>query len=245
MAVDAATTVEDITTMALTDAGVLGVGQTASAYDSQNALRRLNWMLAQWRMSRWLVYHLVTVGITSTGAMSYTVGPGGAIDVDVRPDRLEAAFFRQTIQSQPNQIDYPLELLQSREDYNNIALKSLQSFPSYIFYDSGWPLGSIYPWPVPQSDIYSVYISLKAILSQVATLGEELLLPAEYMLALYLSLAEIIRMGYQLPPDPVLTSRAKSAREVIRGSNTQIARLTMPTTLTRPGIYNPYSDQIR
>jgi hypothetical protein len=245
MAVDTPVTGEDLISLALTDAGILGIGQTANAYDMQNGLRRLNWMLAQWRMKRWLVFHLVTVGITSTGAQSYTVGPGGDLDVDVRPDRLESAFFRQLVQSQPNQIDYPLELLQSREDYNNIALKSLTSFPSYIFYDSGWPLGTIYPWPVPQAAIYSVFISLKAVLSEVAVLGDQLLLPQEYMLALYLSLAELLRIGYQLPPDPMLTMRAKEAREVLRGSNYQIARLRMPTELTRPGIYNPYSDQIR
>src|SRR5262249_34228889 len=80
----------------------------------------------------------------------------------VRPSKLESAFLRQLTQSQPNQIDYPLELLQSREDYNLIALKQLQSFPGYVFCDSEWPLAKIFPWPVPQANIYGVFVTVRA-----------------------------------------------------------------------------------
>ncbi len=238
-------TANDLIMLALTDAGILGAGQPMSAYDAQNALTRLQWMMSQWQVKRWLVYRLETFGVVSTGALSYTVGPGGDIDVEVRPDRLESAFFRQLIQSTPNQIDCPLEILESREDYNNIALKNLTSFPNYIFYDSNWPLGTIYPWPVPQAANYSVFISLKTLLQQVETINDTLELPQEYYLALHLSLAELLRAAYQLPEDPRLVKMAKDARDTIRGANTQIARLQMPAELTRPGIYNPYSDQIR
>lgn len=237
----------DIITMSLLDAGVTGQGATPSAFDQANALQRLNWMVSQWRQQRYLVYVLRTIGLTSTGAQSYTVGPGGDYDLDVRPDRLEAAFFRQLTQSQPNQIDYPLELIFSREDYNNIAIKQLSSFPNFIFYESSYPLGRIYPWPVPQSAIYAVHITVKEAIDQVTQddLATDVDLPAEYMQALYLSLAENIRMAYKLPHDAVLEGMARGARDVLRASNAQIPRLRVPTELTRPGIYNPYSDQIR
>lgn len=238
-------TVNDLVTLALVDAGITGIGQSPSAYDAQNALTRLQWMLSQWQSKRWLVYRLQTFSVLSTGAQSYSVGPGGDIDVLKRPDRLEDAFFRQITQSQPNQIDYPLEILESREDYNKIALKSLVSFPNYIFYDSDNPLGRVFPWPVPEANIYEVHISLKQVLQQIESLTDDLAMPDEYYQAVYLSLAEFLRMGYQLPPDSMLASKAKEARDVIRGSNTQIARLGMPSEITRPGIYNPYSDQIR
>jgi len=63
-------------------------------------------------------------------------------------------------------------------------------------------------------------------------------------MALYLTLAEILRAAYRLPVDPGLSARAKEAREVLRGANTALARLRMPDSLVRPGVYNPYSDQI-
>ena len=239
------TTPLDIVTLALKSVGVIGVGQTPLAEDSTDAFNQLNMMLGQWNRKRWLIYHLVTLGITSTGAQSYTVGPGGNINVTKRPDRLEAAFFRQIVQSQPSQIDYPLEILESREDYNNIALKQLSSFPSYIFYDSDWPTGSIFPWPIPQATIYAVYITIKETLAQFTSLSQSIVLPDEYMAALMYNLAVRLYPQYSRQPDPVVIGLAKDALNVLRGANTQIARLQMPTDLVRPGIYNPYSDQIR
>lgn len=240
-------TAQDLITLALKDAGVTGVGQTPLQADLDDALTRLNMMIAQWNRKRWLVYHLVTYGITSTGAQSYGVGPAADINVAKRPDRLESAFFRQIIQSQPNQIDYPLEILESREDYNNIALKQLQSFPSYIFYDSDYPVGRIYPWPIPQSAIYQVFITIKETLSTFASLSTTVVLPEEYFAALHYNLVCRLYPAYSRG-DPTFAMNmglAKDALDVIRGANTQIARLQMPTDLVRPGVYNPYSDQIR
>lgn len=237
----------DLIALSLTDAGVLGQGQTASAFDIVNGLTRLNWMISQWRKQRWLVYTLRTDGLVQTGAQTYTVGPGGDYDMVARPDRLEAAFFRQLIQSQPSQIDYPLEVLQAREDYNMIALKQLTEFPQYVYYDPTWPLGTLYPWPIPQADIYSVFITSKIILDKVTedNLATPILLPEEYFMAVHLSLAEVLRMAYKLPVDLDLKGMAEGARCILRASNTQIPRLQIPAEVVRPGIYNVFSDQIR
>lgn len=245
MSTPATSTVGDLVSLALFDAGIVGVGQTANAQDSNLAFTRLNWMLSQWNRKRWLVYHLVTYSIVSTGQQSYTVGPGGNIVTPVRPDRLESAFFRQIIQSTPNQIDYPLEILESREDYNKIALKQLTTFPTCIFYDSAYPLGVVYPWPILQSVIYSLFITLKETLTQFTGLSQTITLPEEYMPALQQNLAILLRDAYGLPPSQVMIMNAKASLNTIRGANAQIARLSMPRALVRPGIYNPYSDQIR
>ena len=143
------TTIGDLCNEMLRECGVLGIGQTASAEDINGAWTRTQWMMQEWERKRWLVYHLVTLSIVSTGAISYTVGPGGNIDTgigtSVRPAKLESAFLRQIQNSEPNQIDYPLEILQSMEDYNRISLKSLSSFPGCIFMDPDWPLARIFP----------------------------------------------------------------------------------------------------
>lgn len=211
-----------------------------------DGLTRLNMLMAKWARQRWLVYQLVNLQVTSTGATSYTVGPGGNFNISVRPDRLEnGCYFRQLVQSSPNQVDYPLELLESWEDYNRITLKQLQTFPGFVFYDPGYPLGTVYPWPVPQPAIYLVNLLVKgAIVSQFASLTQTIGMPNEYYLAMYLSLAEICRTAYRLPVDPALSMRAKEAREVVRGANTALARLRQPSDLVRPGVYNVYSDRI-
>ena len=109
-----ATTALDIITLAFKDAGILGVGQSLLAEDVNDALIRLNMMISQWRVKRWLVWHLVDRSVVSTGAQSYTVGPGGDINVTVRPDKLERAFFRMLPGGSGTQaVDYPLQILLS------------------------------------------------------------------------------------------------------------------------------------
>lgn len=266
------TTAGDLCKSALKEAGAIGVGQTPLAEDILDAQARMQWMLQQWERKRWLVYHLVTLNITSTGAQSYTVGPGGDIETGVsnpfntqfnsqfgggapgiagvttaRPAKLESAFLRQLTQSQPNQIDYPLQLLQSMEDYNRIALKQLMTFPGYVFYDSAWPLGVLYPWPVPQPDIYAIYITiLEQLPAAFATLSTVINLPFEYFNAIVLNLALRLRPKYGLlsMQGDNLPALAKESLGVLRGANTQIARLVMPGDLMRPQLYNIFSDRM-
>lgn len=239
------TTPLDIITQALKKAGVLGVGQTALAEDVNDAYSDMQDMLGQWQRKRWLIWHLVDYECTGTGALYYTVGPGGQFDISPRPDKIESAFFRQLVQSQPNQIDYPLEIIEAREDYNRISLKQLQTFPQYLFYDSGFPTGKAYPWPLIQANLYSLHLTVKETLSQFTSLNQAIVLPLEYMAALKFNLGVRLRQSYQMPADPVLLGLAKDALNVIRNANLQIPRLRIPSDLVKPGIYNVYSDQIR
>ena len=211
----------------------------------------MQWMIDQWQRKRYLTFHLINLTLTSTGQTGpYTIGPAGQFVVGTRPDRLESGcFFRQLIQSSPNQVDYPLELLESFEDYNRVALKGLKTFPGYVFYDPAYPLGNLYFWPIPQAGIYMMNVLIKCTLIDIITSAGlqtvlDAVLPNEYFQAIYLSLAEILRTAYRLPLDPALSGRAKESREVIRGAAAAIARLRMPDDLIRPGVYNPYSDQI-
>jgi hypothetical protein len=234
-------TARDLITLSLKDAGIVGVGQTANAEDINDGLTRLNAMIAQWSRRRWLVYHLVDVVFTATGALSYSIGIGGDIPAN-RPDQIESAFFRQTVGSIPNQVDYPLFILPSRENYNMIALKTLQSFPQYLFYDSGWPLGNVFIWPVPTS-LYEVHLSLKATLQQVSNLTDVINFPPEYEEALRLNLSVRLRVAYQMSPDPGLNALAKVALNTIKNSNAQIPTLQLPGDLVRSRLpYNLYSD---
>ena len=240
-------TVQDMLSLCLQDAGIIGLGQQATPQDSTNALARLNWMLAGWRHQRWLCFNLVNMSLTSTGAQTYTVGPGGNFDTTVyqRPDRLEFAYFRQLVPSGSTQTDYPLEILTSWEDYNRIGLKNLGTFPTSVFYSTDFPLGTLYPWPIPQANIYALFITVKQQLTAALTFTDDLNLPEEYFNAIHWNLTVILRSAYDLPPKPGDVAFAKDSLNIIRRTNSQIARLQMPKELLRPGIYNPYSDNYR
>lgn len=245
----------DIIKLALKDCGALGVGQDPQPEDVNDALDTLNLMIAQWNRKRWLVYHLIDVSFVSTGAATYTVGPGGNFNISVRPDRIESAFVRMLNNAPPNQVDYMLDILQAREDYNRIPLKLLQSFPNRLFYDNAYgtpALGIIHPYPVPQASIYELHLSLKDVLVQFPALTTPLNLPAEYYAAIFYNLVVRLGVRYPISRDQVqvlqwqmVIGLAKDALNVLRGANTQIARLTMPPDLIRSGQYNIYSDTTR
>lgn len=234
-------TARDIIIDALKDAGAIGVGQTATAEDANDALRRLNAMLAQWARRRWLVYHLVDVAFQADGSQSYSIGAGGDL-VYPRPDSVEAAFFRQNVGIPGNQVDYPLTVLTSRQDYNQISLKAMQSFPAVLFYDSGYPLGNIFIWPIP-TNLYEIHLSLKAVLPSFANLTDEVVLPPEYEEAIRMNLAVRLKVMFQLPPDQALNVLANKALETIKNANAQIPSLQIPVDLIRGGIYNVFSDR--
>lgn len=236
------TTPNNIILLALKSAGVLGVGQSAQGEDINDSFDLLNMMLAQWRRKRWLMWHLVDTAITSTGAQSYTVGVGGSFNI-ARPDRLEDAFFRQINLTAPNQIDYPLRIIEARETYDRIPLKSMVSFPESVFYDSDYPLGVAYFHPVPQAAIYQLHIVTKSDLANFATLFTTLNLPPEFYAAFLYNLTVRIATAYKIPTDPAAVLLAKDSLQVIRGANAQVPTLTVPADLVRPGLYNVYSDR--
>lgn len=264
-----ATTVSDICEAALHESGAFGDAQTPSANAIRLAQSRLQWMMQQWERKRWMVYHLVDKSVVSTGAIAYSVGPGGSINTSIlpaspfgpqfnnqfggggeslsaRPDNIEAAYLRQINQNPPaNQIDFPLTLIQSYEDYSRIRIKNLTSFPGWAFYDPAWPLGALYPWPVPNANIYEVHIIIKEQLPPAwANSGVAIDLPFEYYNAMMLNLAIRLRPRYGVPsyPGDVLPGLAKDAMAVLRNANTKIARLNMPPELTRSGQYNIFGD---
>jgi hypothetical protein len=241
------TTPQDLLTLALTDAGIVAQGQTPSSWDMDNGFARLNMMIGEWSQKRWTLYHNVDVSVLSTGQTTpYTVGPSGQINVTERPDKLEAAYFRQIIPTAaPNQFDTPLDILHSYEDWAQVSMKQLTSFSNAIFYDSDWPLGKAYPWPVMLANIYELHLILKMVLSNFTALNQTVSLPRPYFSVIHLNMAQRLRAAYNLPPQPRIDALVKNSMAALRGGNTQISRLYMPRELIKRGVYNPYSDQVQ
>lgn len=240
-------TVADIVNLALEDSGAFGADNPPTFQDTMDALWRLNMMVGQWNRRRWVIYHLVDTACVCTGALSYAVGPGEDFDI-ARPDSIEAAYIRQIVPTNSTPVDWPLKIINSREDYSSIAIKRLAAAPSeYIFYDSGFPDGALYPWPLPNSN-YEIHILTKAVISTFAALDDAINLPPEYFQALYLNLAVNLRMAYDSPERPLpqkrdLVGLAKASLATIRRSNFQISNLRMPRGISRGPAYNIYSDR--
>lgn len=236
------TTPVQLITLALKQSGVIGVGQAASAEDTQDCFKLMQMMLAQWQVNRFNMYHLVNVAIPCTGALSYTIGPGGDIPMASRPNVIQDAFIRLPVTGSAPRVDYSLRVLKAREDYDRIMVKSQGSMPSFLFYDSGYPLGTLYAWPVP-SNLYELHLTVLDQFQTFATVADVINLPAQYEEAIMYNLAGRIRPMYGLQPDPTVTALAKASMNCMQQGNTQVPMATVDPLLTVGHRYNIYTDQ--
>ena len=214
------TTPRALITRALKKTGVTGVGQTADPADISDAFDDLNSMLGQWAHRRWISFHTVDVVVTTSGAASYALA--------TRPDRIEAAFVRINPGS-TSPADFPLDVLDSREDWDRVTQKAQPGLPAAVFYDNAFPTGTLYLWPNPATPC-EVHLTVKGPeIAALLTLDDAINLPYEYEEALLYNLAVRLRPSYQLGPDPILSALAVTSLNTVRVANAQIARLSLPS----------------
>ena len=234
---------QTLLTNALVDAGIAGIDEEIEQPIINRALRQANWLLSQWSRKRWLNYRIQDYSFVATGAQSYTVGAGQTINISPRPSRLEYAFLRFVQTSNALPVDIPLSIIQSHEDYSRITVKTVGTLPWRIFYDPIWPVGLLFPWPVPQATIYEIHVGFMVVLPRFAGLQSPINFPPEYEVALNWCLARRLRATYQMPPDSTIDSLARDALNVIRLANQQVGVLRMPRELrNRNKAYSYQSD---
>jgi hypothetical protein len=233
--------VGQLLTNMLQDGQIVGLDESIEPEMLNRAFRQVNWLIAQWARKRWLVYRIQDYSLVSNGSQSYPVGAIGAnvvgINISPRPDRLEYAFLRFLNGPTPGglAVDIPLYIIQSHENYSQILVKTIGTFPQAVFYDPEWPLGKLLPWPVPQSGLYEIHVGLKVVLPRFASIQQTINFPPEYEAALNWCGARRLRASYGLPADPEVTSLARDALNVIRLANSAVGVLQMPAALRRRG----------
>lgn len=252
------TTALDLITQALKAVGTLGVGQTALAEDYNDSFLAMKQMLAQWQRRRWLVPALQDISRPGNNRQSNTIGAGGYYNVP-RPDKINGGYLRlfgngsgdfnndfnndfSTVGTRPsNAVDYPLTSIESYENYINITLKGLNSFPYTYFYDGAFPLGNIFVWPIPSAQ-YEIHFLIKMNIANIQNQTDVIILPPEYEEAIWSNLAIRLCINYQVSASKELVTIAKVALNTIRNANTQIPTLKMPFALRNGPGYNFYSD---
>jgi hypothetical protein len=237
--------VSDLIAYAQRASGLLGVGQVALPQDTADAQTALMLMLQQWRQKRWLVFRLDNVLFPLTsGKGDYTIGPAGstpAPDVVVsgnfRPANVQSIFLRQDVGSGPNSfpVDFPMRILESRQQYDQISLKSLQSWPACIYYDPLIPNGTVKVWPIPMQPLFSLYIAFQQAIDlageEGAAIELDTLLPVETQEAIVYNLAGRLCVNYAVPVNPALAAAARSSINTLRMTNFALQPLQMPGAL--------------
>lgn len=218
---------------ALEDAGIVGIDEDIEQIIINKAFRHANWLLAEWARKRFLVYSLTEYSFVSTGANTYNVGQHQTVNINPRPDRLEYAFLRFLNSPEPAQfpVDIKLDVITAKEDYARITVKNIGTLPWRIFYDPQWPVGVIYPWPIPQPLIYEIHVGFKTVLPRFASLDQPINFPPEYESAMNWNLAERFRAAFSMPADEMIVRLARNGRNVLRLANAAVWTLQMPSFL--------------
>jgi hypothetical protein len=151
-------TAREFVTLAMKEAGVIGVGQTPLAEDINDCFTLLTRMLNFWQKKRWLIPNLIDVSANGNNAISNLIGPGQYYN-SLRPDKIQAAYFKQRTGG-TDQVSYFLTPIWSYEDYIRIGLKTLNSWPQFYFYDGAFPYGNVFIWPIPNEQ-YELHLLVK------------------------------------------------------------------------------------
>jgi hypothetical protein len=157
-----AITARDFITMAMKEAGVLGIGQSPNSEDINDAFTILHRMLAIWQKKRWIVPSLYDIAMPGNGKVSNLIGPGQYWNAK-RPDKIQAAYFIQNagLSNPPNPVSFRLRPIWSYEDYAKVTLKEMTSWPTRFFYDNAFPYGNVFIWPIPDAS-YTIHLILKS-----------------------------------------------------------------------------------
>lgn len=215
----------DIITRAMRRAGIIGVGETPAAEETDDALDVLNEILEQWTLDGLMIYRSQEIIHPLTGASSYTIGEGGDIDA-VRPVGIEGAFVRL------GGLDVPVQVV-SDVKFNSVCLKGIKGRPEFLRYDASMPAGRIDLWPVPDSG-YDLHLIIGQPFTPVEHSADELILPTGYSRALRLTLAVDLCGEFERPVPIDLAQLAIDARAAImrQNINNQPVEAAFDTALT-------------
>jgi hypothetical protein len=231
-------TARDLIKQALRSLGVLASGENPTAEEAQDALDSLNQMIRSWRNERLMCIALLPERFPLVaGKKVYTIGTDGDFDTD-RPLKIEKMQLIYQADS-PLPLTLPLEIVDV-DTYNNFVVPDTAStIPQWVYIDDGYPLRSIYFYTVPsirnQVDIYT-----PTILTELATLDTNVVLPQGYDEAMRYNLAVRLAPEYAQEPSSVVVSLAQSSKALIKAMNNDYTPLLSvdPAVASNPAGWN-------
>jgi hypothetical protein len=222
-------TIYDIVKMALQDIGAIGSRETPTADEAQDGFSALNQMLAMWRTQSLTVYCQKQETLTANGALSYSVGPSGDLNIE-RPYAIDAALWRD------NGVDLPLIPIHSFEDYQDIRVKVLQGAPSAFYYRPDSPQGQLFVWPSPNSG--SIVLTMRVPMPVYTSIYDVFSLPPEYEGAVRWNLAKWCCPSFGLQVTKDVADNAKQTKRALKIINTQLKTMRMPDAVLSTTLYN-------
>jgi hypothetical protein len=209
------TTARQLITRTLSLIGALGEGESPTSSAASDALSTLNDMIQGWQAQQ-IPMHAITrvVEPIIASQTTYTIGSGGNIN-RAWPYRIERAGL--LMGSPDPDVEVPIRVMLEQE-WQGLAVKSMTStMPTAVYYSPTYPLGTLYPYPVPTDATNSLILYLPEPVSTLSTLNTIISLPPGYERMLRYNLAVELSAEYGRPVDPVVQNMAaKTLADIMR-----------------------------
>ncbi len=173
---------KDILARAFRVAKITGQGETPTHAELLEGLDILNAIIDQANLDKTLAPYQASLSIPlQAGKVSYLIGPESASPppdiAAARPVEVLSGFARR------NEIDNPIEITHQSTDYDRVRLKSQQiaGWPSAVYYQTAYPHGVLYVYPVPNDGLATIYLTVNAQLGVLAGLKVEVDFPPLYV----------------------------------------------------------------
>jgi hypothetical protein len=197
---------DDIINSALRTLNVLDSASVASGNDLTYCSQALNLLMKQWAdagMPLWCV-QWIQIPMVANKA-SYTMGPGGDVNLAYRPTRIISSFLRQNSTNNDTTIQ-----IVSRQEYEQLGIKSSASVVNQIYYDAQLPIGTMYCYSVPSDATYTLWVSVQRPIMDVVNGTDNFDVPQEFFMLLKWALVEELSLEYAAPPMVVQIAAQKA-----------------------------------
>lgn len=182
-------TFRDIVTDSMIELGVLQANETPSAEDSAWVLRKLVRLFDNLNAYRPAVYceNFTTFSFVPS-QQAYTIGPSGAdLTAAIRPVTLDGVNV--ILNNVSPVVRNPCNVRDWQWWQYNAVQGITSSFPTDVYYEPGWPDGTIYFWPVPIV-AYDFELVTRTLVDESITLAGTFSMPPGYLDMVIFSLAE-------------------------------------------------------
>lgn len=227
---------------------VAQVGQPIEAEDADVCVRALTSMLDAWQLDPQATIGLQLLTFSPpSGRQTVTFGndPLNPQDINVKmPAALEfSSVYRQ------NNVDVPIGLASSFDEYAAQSSKSVQGFPTCCYYMRGNDgIGTLYLWPA-SNGIYELRLRARqdTVLGyESLTLSTDLTLPNGYRDALEKCLAEEVKLSFRVTPAVSIQvqQKAMAAKRLMKRGNFVSHQIqNRVATYTSSGRFNIFTGQ--
>lgn len=223
----------DIIYSALGIVGATALGETPSAEEAQDGVKRLNSMLKSWNIDGAMVFRVDREAFPLTGGDAMKT-LGEACDFDtVRPNKILQAT------ALVNGTEYPIEIIND-DQWAAIANKlETSSFPEQMYVQPETDHLNLYFYKVPSSSSELVLYTQKQIIAPL-TLNSEVILPDGWQEALEYNLAVRLSGIYGKQLDPMAYEIANESKNAIKRQNTKPVYMSTdaPTKCSTFDIYS-------